>query len=87
MVEEGLPAGVTRGVAQQVVEASLAAWAGVQCGEVRPFFAGWANASPAPMDGQSTIARSDWKRRGCPGTAPGNTDMQLFTVGARACCG
>lgn len=77
LVEEGLPAGVTLEVVQQAVEASLAAWEGVECSEVRPFFAGWADASPAAMDGKNTIAWvSDWKRRGYPSSAPGNTDMQ-----------
>jgi hypothetical protein len=40
LVDEGLPGGVTRDVAEQVVQASLEAWDAIECGHVRPFFAG-----------------------------------------------
>lgn len=77
LVNEGLPAGVSPEAAEQVVGDSLGAWDSVDCGDVRPFFAGWVEATPAAMDGLNTIAWvSDWKARGYPSTAPGNTDVQ-----------
>ena len=77
LVDEGLPVGVSREAAEQAVQASLEAWDTVECSELHPFLAGWAESTPAPMDGRNTIAWvSDWKARGYPSTAPGNTDMQ-----------
>jgi hypothetical protein len=77
VLEQGVPTGVSREEVERAVQASMETWNDVQCSGERPFVAGWAVSTPAPMDGLNTIAWvTDWNARGYPSTAPGNTDVQ-----------